>query len=139
MIWRVAYISERCATDDDLVDLLAEARARNASEDVTGVLLADRSHFVQAIEGARPAIADLTLRLMGDPRHTGMRFLASGPDEVRWFSDWKMALVVPGPRAASLKKRFGAATFESQVALFETFMASVDRAEAVPTGLVQYG
>lgn len=139
MIWRVVYISRRCATDDELSDLLSEARVRNATEDVSGVLLADRSHFVQAVEGSRPAIADLAMRLMGDPRHTEMRFLASGPDEVRWFSDWKMALVVPGSRGASLKRRFGKAEFEGAAALFETLMAAVETSESIQTGLVQYG
>jgi hypothetical protein len=139
VIWRVVYISRRCVTDDELSDLLTEARTRNATEDVSGVLLADRSHFVQAIEGSRPAIADLTLRLLGDPRHTEMRLLASGPDEVRWFSDWKMTLVVPGTRGASLKRRFGKAEFEGAAALFETLMTAVETSENVQTGLVQYG
>jgi hypothetical protein len=139
VIWRVVYISRRCVTDDELTDLLIEARGRNATEDVSGVLLADRSSFVQAIEGARPAIADLTMRLLGDPRHTEMRLLASGPDEVRWFSDWKMALVVPGARGASLKRRFGKTDFQSSAALFETLMATVETSKTVQTGLVQYG
>jgi hypothetical protein len=139
MIWRIAYISRRCVTDDELADLLTEARTRNATEDISGVLLADRYHFVQVVEGARPAIADLTLRLMGDTRHAEVRFLASGGDEVRWFSDWKMALVMPGGRAGSLKKRFGAAAFDAPADLFETLMTTVDRAEATPMGRVSYG
>lgn len=139
MIWRIAYISRRCVPDDDLEEILTEARARNASEDISGVLLADRTHFVQVVEGTRPAIADLTLRLMGDARHAEVRFLASGPDEVRWFSDWTMAFVVPGRQNGALKKRFATTDFASPADLFETLMATVERAEAAPTGLVRYG
>ena len=139
MIWRIAYISRRCVTDDELAEILAQSRTRNASEDVSGVLLADRSHFVQVVEGGRPAIADLTLRLMGDPRHAEVRFLASGADEVRWFSDWKMALVISGTRGTALKKRFGSAEFDGPAALFETLMATIEKAEAAQAGLVQYG
>ncbi|MDG4647319.1 BLUF domain-containing protein [Roseibacterium sp. SDUM158017] len=104
-IHRLAYLSERRVDASGLAAMLDAARARNLADGITGILLADASHFVQVVEGARGAVADLALRLLSDPRHAGIRVLASEEAELKWFSDWKMRLALVPSHCFAVSRR----------------------------------
>jgi len=59
--------------------IAAQARARNAERDVTGLLVFDGMHFCQHIEGPAEAVFHLIERLQQDPRHTAVRVVYEGP------------------------------------------------------------
>lgn len=86
----LAYLSRiRCAPED-ITDLVAHAKVRNAATGLTGVLIHDSSHFLQFLEGPWVASADALLRIVGDPRHSEVTILVREPTEMRQFSNWDL-------------------------------------------------
>ena len=76
---------------DDLAALLASSRARNAADDITGLLLYRGGNFIQALEGPASAVRATVARIQRDPRHDGIIPLFEGPIEERVFGEWQMA------------------------------------------------
>lgn len=52
--------------------IVSRARARNATEGITGLLVFDGMRFCQHFEGPRRQVLGLLNRLEADPRHTQM-------------------------------------------------------------------
>ena len=77
----------------DLEAIHRSARESNAIEGITGLLVFNGTHFLQIIEGAADAIADLVERLQRDPRHSGFEIRDQHQVEARSFPDWSMELV----------------------------------------------
>lgn len=77
----------------DLEDIHRSARELNALDGITGLLVFNGTHFLQIIEGAHNAIADLLERLRRDPRHTGLEVRDERRIAKRSFPDWSMELV----------------------------------------------
>ena len=77
----------------DLEDIHRTAREQNALDGVTGLLVFNGTHFLQIIEGAEEAIAELVAKLRRDPRHTGFEIRDQRKVETRSFPDWSMELV----------------------------------------------
>ena len=77
-------------TDVDLFYLLAQARKRNASLGLTGLLLYDRGWFFQWIEGDDQALGGVWNRIRADPRHTEVVVFADQPIPVQIFAGWNM-------------------------------------------------
>ena len=79
-------------SDVDLLYLLAHAREHNKLANVTGVILYDRGHFFQWIEGTNQELGKLWNRIRVDPRHSEIRILADQEIPVRLFEGWNMQL-----------------------------------------------
>ncbi|WP_210519878.1 BLUF domain-containing protein [Hymenobacter terricola] len=75
--------------DADLQRLLESARAHNAKQHITGLLLYSDGYFVQVLEGEESAVNTLFARIQHDPRHHEVATVRSGPGPRR-FSDWSM-------------------------------------------------
>jgi hypothetical protein len=58
--------------------IVAQARARNAVEGITGLLVFDGMRFCQHFEGPRGNVLRLMQRLEADPRHVQMRVVYEG-------------------------------------------------------------
>jgi hypothetical protein len=80
-------------TSDDLEAIHRIARDLNAIDGITGLLVFNGTHFLQAIEGAEQAIDDLVERLRRDPRHSSVEVRDTRIVEQRSFPDWSMELV----------------------------------------------
>lgn len=80
-----------------LSDILAEARAGNARDGITGVLTALNGGFVQVIEGPAARIEALMKRLRRDRRHTDIEVRERRAAADRAFGDWDMV----SPRLAA--------------------------------------
>lgn len=91
-LFSVVYSSEATSefTSIDLTELLGECRARNRAVGVTGMLLHENGHFLQALEGPQAVVRDPLARIARDPRHTDVRVLAEETIERRRFPDWSM-------------------------------------------------
>lgn len=74
----------------DLLYLLAESRARNRAESVTGVLVFDRGQFFQWIEGPNLPLQRIWNSIRQDPRHADIQVLADTSIPMRLFQDWHM-------------------------------------------------
>ncbi|MGL4495283.1 MAG: BLUF domain-containing protein, partial [Beijerinckiaceae bacterium] len=66
---------------------------RNARHAITGVLLFNGKHFIQAIEGDDIDIDYLMSLILSDPRHHHVSVLSEETIAAREFSDWSMQLV----------------------------------------------
>jgi hypothetical protein len=80
-------------TEDDLHEIHRSARACNALDGITGLLIFDGSRFLQIIEGAEEAIDHLVDRLRADKRHTAFEVRDERFVDSRSFPDWSMELV----------------------------------------------
>jgi hypothetical protein len=77
--------------DADLATLLAQARAHNAAQGITGVLLYHDGQFVQVMEGEEAIVRPLYARICHDPRHRAVVRLADRALAQRSFGEWSMA------------------------------------------------
>jgi len=63
---------------DVVGQIVARARARNAREEITGLLVFDGMRFCQHFEGPRRNVLRLMERIEADPRHVQMRVVYEG-------------------------------------------------------------
>ena len=96
-LFEIIYVSlaSRDLPAEELVQLLDKARAHNASQGITGMMVYHRREFMQLLEGEQAAVQALYDRIAGDPRHQQLRRIWDGPIRERGFSDWGMAFVAP--------------------------------------------
>ena len=78
-------------SEAEISHLLDRARARNAHEQVTGVLLYSHGNFMQYLEGPRAGMARVYEHIVADRLHHGIIELVREPIAAREFSDWTMA------------------------------------------------
>ncbi|MFM2052172.1 MAG: hypothetical protein RL456_209 [Pseudomonadota bacterium] len=115
------YASTASAAFDQhqLLDLLAVARRRNAALGITGVLLHDRGHFFQVLEGEPGAVDALYARIAADPRHASVVQIIHEPIVRRSFAQWSMGFAqVSGAELADiegLNDFFGAGHLLAQI------------------------
>jgi hypothetical protein len=76
--------------DGTLRRILQVAVRENARQDITGLLIAHRGWFVQALEGPTAAVREKFGLIVRDPRHRDVIILAEGPTEARLFGAWSM-------------------------------------------------
>jgi len=88
----IVYVSfsNKSLTEDEIVQLLKEVRAKNKAQDVTGLLLYNNEAFIQVIEGEKESIHTLYELIKKDTRHTNVVKLLEEPIEARAFPDWSM-------------------------------------------------
>jgi hypothetical protein len=85
-------------TEDQLTDLLEQARTYNEAHNITGLLCySSTGHFVQLLEGPAVEVHGLYARILQDQRHHELALLSDRGGTDRFFRDWKMALVETGP------------------------------------------
>jgi hypothetical protein len=91
---RLAYVSEATVTFSDaaLRELLTQARANNASLDVTGMLLFIDRSFFQILEGDAETVHRLFAKIGRAKRHGHLVKLIEEPIEQRDFGDWSMGM-----------------------------------------------
>ena len=75
---------------DELLEILARSRTKNAEAGITGMLLYKDGNFMQVLEGEEQAVRDLYDRIRRDPRHLGIVTLVEGQRDERCFGDWSM-------------------------------------------------
>ena len=77
-------------SEDEIIELLAEVRAKNKKQHVTGLLLHNNESFIQVIEGEKNTINRLYEKIKTDPRHENIVKLLEEPIHSRAFPDWSM-------------------------------------------------
>lgn len=89
---RLIYISTSrgVITAPELTGILAVSRRNNARVGVTGLLVAGRRRFLQALEGPADAVETTFRRIGADPRHFAVVTLRRDQVRTRTFPDWTM-------------------------------------------------
>lgn len=80
-------------TEQELIDLLKQAREKNAQLGITGMLLYKGGNFLQVLEGDEEAVMSLYKTIQNDPRHRQVMTIAKRKVSERTFPDWQMAFV----------------------------------------------
>ena len=89
---QLIYVSSAVSamSEEELEALLDKARARNASRDLTGVLLYAGGNFIQVLEGDEQDVDEVFANILGDSRHEGCIVVRDEPIASRRFPDWSM-------------------------------------------------
>ena len=108
-------IASRYLPPHERLALVEDARAKNATRGVTGMLLYGSMEalpqvpglFVQWIEGPREAVKELFETIEDDDRHQEVEVLSEGPPEAlgvsgRLFQDWSMGAASMSEMPATL-------------------------------------
>ena len=75
----------------DLVNsILASSSRNNPENDITGVLVATETHFLQILEGEFEALNATFERIARDTRHDTVQLISFTEIEERQFADWAM-------------------------------------------------
>ncbi len=80
--------------ENQLMDILHNARQHNSAVGISGVLLYSEGTFIQVLEGQDKVIDALYLRISADNRHKNVIKLIEGPIEEKSFSQWVMGFSV---------------------------------------------
>ncbi|RQO61023.1 blue light sensor protein [Variovorax sp. KBW07] len=72
--------------------IVTRARARNAEQGITGLLVFDGMRFCQHLEGPRDAVDSLMRRIVEDPRHVEVRVAYEAPLARRRYTGFGMGL-----------------------------------------------
>ena len=92
MLFQIVYLSR--AGDgfdpDSLDELLALARARNAEQDITGMLLYSEGSFIQVLEGPEQAVQNTFSKIEKDTRHREVKVVLRTHVDERAFAEWSM-------------------------------------------------
>lgn len=91
LIYRSA--ARTALSQQQLADLLMQARSSNAERGMTGMLLYDDGSFLQVLEGEREPLLVLYARILQDPRHNAIAKLLEREIDERQFGDWQMGFV----------------------------------------------
>ncbi len=75
---------------EQLEDLLAVSRGRNAQCDVTGMLLYADQQFIQTLEGRQDDVDATMKRILADARHQKVDITLVEDIESRTFEGWAM-------------------------------------------------
>ena len=91
-MYRLIYKSRSIKPIDwELVDsIIASSQSGNEELDVSGVLLATRSHFLQVLEGSFNEVNELYYTIVRDPRHIRVQLISFSCEEKRIFDNWAM-------------------------------------------------
>ncbi|MFP4520367.1 MAG: BLUF domain-containing protein [Oceanicaulis sp.] len=79
--------------DGELAAIAKAGLDHNPRNQITGVLAIDSECFVQALEGARPAVSQTGMRIARDPRHSGFELISMEEINERAFPDWSVAFL----------------------------------------------
>ena len=77
-------------SEEDLVQILKEARTNNEALGVTGMLVFLSGKFLQLLEGPKEIIFSLYDKISKDPRHKRPTIILEAPTQKRNFQNWFM-------------------------------------------------
>ena len=88
---RIVYISTAAdLSTAEVAQILESAQRNNAQREITGFLLASRSHFMQVIEGRFEDVNRTFMRIVRDKRHTDVEIVGFDVISGRLFGGWSM-------------------------------------------------
>ena len=92
LVYASAGVTEWSASEVEA--MLLGFRAKNASLNITGLLLYKDGSFLQALEGEESVVRKLYDTIASDPRHQQVTPMLEIPIEERSFPDWSMGLKI---------------------------------------------
>jgi hypothetical protein len=92
-MYRIVYTStsNKLMNERDLQRILRSARANNAANLITGMLIYHEGCFLQVLEGDQEAVERCYQHILKDYRHSNIIRMSAGTVTSRIFSDWWMS------------------------------------------------
>lgn len=113
-MFRLIYKSRSILVEIDMEtidDIVQRSKDLNRQFQISGALVATRTHFLQVLEGAYEDVNRTFFRITSDPRHEDIELVSFGPVENRLFEGWEMkgfgVFDLNPDLEISLKKKFG--------------------------------
>jgi hypothetical protein len=75
---------------ESVTEILSKCRTNNERHNITGVLLATSSHFLQALEGRYEDVNDTFMRIVNDEQHSDIQLVSFTVIDARLFAGWGM-------------------------------------------------
>jgi len=119
MLHQIIYVSNRACSDQDIEKILQTARAHNASNNITGLMLYTDTKFVQLIEGEKEVIEKLYSKINVDKRHTTPYVISTDLIRERAFPSWQMA----SKRIGSSEVNYVTNILPTEKTVFENILA----------------
>ena len=94
-LYCLSYVSTQTAplNNEQLLELLTQARQKNNDLNITGLLLHRDDSFFQILEGSREAVTQLYEEIRVDERHHRVEIVSEGDVTSREYDDWQMAFI----------------------------------------------
>ena len=89
---KATFDTQTDAGSEHIAEILATARQKNKSSEITGFLLIGHGWFLQMLEGPAQAVSQLFRTLLNDPRHTAIALIDTRFAVARAFPDWSMGV-----------------------------------------------
>jgi hypothetical protein len=113
-MYRLIYKSRSILVEVDMEtinDIVERSKDLNRRNQISGALLATRTHFLQVIEGEFGPVNQTFFRIATDSRHDNLELVSYGQVEKRLFDGWVMKgfgiFDLNSDLEAVLKKKFG--------------------------------
>jgi hypothetical protein len=92
MLIQLIYVSSavRLLSEDELLELLAQARESNRQRNITGMLLYGEGNFLQVLEGEAEDVDAVYAAIRKDARHHHLYLIEREAIAARNFADWSM-------------------------------------------------
>jgi hypothetical protein len=92
MLVRVVYVSRATQefSEDELLNMLKNARPRNEEHGISGMLLYSNKNFIQVLEGEKKPIDQLYSNITKDERHKDVKLIDYSEITQRSFPKWSM-------------------------------------------------
>ena len=93
MIYSLCYISTKRSDllNSEIHSIVEYSKKWNRDNNITGILIEYKNHFIQHIEGDAVVIYELFEKIKLDSRHENVHLLQYSPLENRLFDNWNMA------------------------------------------------
>lgn len=94
-MYELIYVSDtdQFQNEDQLLELLTQARDKNKRLNITGLLIYHNKKFMQLLEGAEEDVKSLMEEIKNDSRHSNVQVLIENKIEQRSFKQWSMAFL----------------------------------------------
>lgn len=91
-MYRLIYKSRSIVKLDQetVKDILHRSQDMNEKHQVSGALIATKTHFLQALEGSYDDVNKTFFRIVHDPRHEEIELVSFVPVSRRLFDGWTM-------------------------------------------------
>ncbi|GLY03190.1 hypothetical protein Acsp01_35690 [Actinoplanes sp. NBRC 101535] len=91
---RLIYISAKPPLPSgEIFEIQQQAMRNNARDELTGVLLFNRTCFLQCLEGERVTVTRTFTVIAADDRHHRVELLSMADTDRRAYPDWSMGLL----------------------------------------------
>ena len=91
-MYRLIYKSKSntAITWDMVRDIMHSSKVHNDEAQVSGILLASNTHYLQVLEGPYETVNEIFMRIACDRRHCDIQLISFSIIDARVFEDWGM-------------------------------------------------